>query len=175
MLITARKNKVMEIGPVFRAENSNTARHLTEFVGLDMEMKFEENYHEVVEVLEGLMLFIFKGLKEEYAEQTELVRRWLGTEKVADFKLPEAGKVPRIPFSEGIKMLRESGWKEADGSELGDTDDLRYTSLQPLFPSKFLLTLLKSTPAEKRLGALVYEKYNTGMTKLACDFLWMTN
>jgi len=32
---------------VFRAENSRTHRHLTEFVGLDLEMAFNEHYHEV--------------------------------------------------------------------------------------------------------------------------------
>lgn len=32
---------------VFRAEDSNTHRHLTEFVGLDLEMAFNEHYHEV--------------------------------------------------------------------------------------------------------------------------------
>jgi aspartyl-tRNA synthetase len=32
---------------VFRAEDSNTHRHLTEFVGLDLEMAFQEHYHEV--------------------------------------------------------------------------------------------------------------------------------
>ena len=32
---------------VFRAEDSNTHRHLCEFVGLDLEMAFNEHYHEV--------------------------------------------------------------------------------------------------------------------------------
>ena len=32
---------------VFRAEDSNTHRHLTEFVGLDLEMAFDSHYHEV--------------------------------------------------------------------------------------------------------------------------------
>jgi hypothetical protein len=32
---------------VFRAEDSNTHRHMTEFVGLDLEMAFNEHYHEV--------------------------------------------------------------------------------------------------------------------------------
>ncbi|KAJ4286826.1 aspartate--tRNA ligase dps1 [Kalmusia sp. IMI 367209] len=54
----------MEIGPVFRVENSNTARHLTEFTGLDLEMEFQEHYHEVMGVLEDLLLFIFKELNE---------------------------------------------------------------------------------------------------------------
>ena len=34
---------------VFRAEDSNTHRHLTEFIGLDIEMTFNEHYHEVSE------------------------------------------------------------------------------------------------------------------------------
>lgn len=117
MLIAARFERVFEVNPVFRAENSNTARHLTEFTGLDMEMAFEENYHEVVEVLERLMLYIFNGLKTRYKRETDLVR---SIYHVDEFKLPEAGKVPRLPFSEGIQMLRD------DGVDIGDYDDLRH-------------------------------------------------
>jgi aspartyl/asparaginyl-tRNA synthetase len=116
MLIASRFQRVMEIGPVFRAENSNTARHLTEFTGLDLEMEFQEHYHEVMGVLEDLMLFIFKELNVRFKRETDLVR---GVYHVDEFKLPESGKVPRIPFTEGIKMLREAG------EELNDYDDLR--------------------------------------------------
>ncbi|KAH7079276.1 aspartyl-tRNA synthetase-like protein [Paraphoma chrysanthemicola] len=133
MLIASRFQKVMEIGPVFRAENSNTARHLTEFTGLDLEMEFQENYHEVMGVLEDLMLFIFGELNTRYKKETDLVR---GVYHIDEFKLPESGKVPRIPFKEGIAMLREAG------EELGDYDDL-------------------TTPQEKHLGRLVLQKYNT--------------
>ncbi|OQN96605.1 hypothetical protein B0A48_17035 [Cryoendolithus antarcticus] len=133
MLIAARFEKVMEVGPIFRSENSNTARHLTEFTGLDMEMAFEEDYHEVVSLLEELILSICEGLRTRYKKETDLVR---SIYHVEEFKLPEAGKVPRLPFSEGIAMLRE------DGVEIGDFDDL-------------------STPDEKRLGALVLKKYGT--------------
>ena len=38
MAISSDLERVYEIGPVFRAENSNTRRHLCEFTGLDMEM-----------------------------------------------------------------------------------------------------------------------------------------
>ena len=133
MLIAARMEKVYEVGPVFRAENSNTARHLTEFTGLDLEMEIQEHYHEAVEVIENLMLHIFNGLRSKYKKETDLIR---SIYNVPEFKLPEAGKVVRLPFWEGIKMLRE------DGVELGDYDDL-------------------STPDEKHLGRLVLEKYNT--------------
>ncbi|KAF2752341.1 aspartyl-tRNA synthetase [Sporormia fimetaria CBS 119925] len=133
MLICSRFQKVMEIGPVFRAENSNTARHLTEFTGLDLEMEFSEHYHEVMRVLEDLMLFIFRELNARYKKETDLVR---SVYNVEDFKLPSSGNVPRIPFTEGIAMLR------AAGEQLGDYDDL-------------------TTPQEKLLGKLVLEKYGS--------------
>lgn len=53
---------VFEIGPVFRAENSNTHRHLTEFVGLDVEMRIFEHYYEVLDLAEELFHYIFTHL-----------------------------------------------------------------------------------------------------------------
>lgn len=47
MAICSDMTRVFETGPVFRAENSNTHRHMTEFTGLDFEMAFNEHYHEV--------------------------------------------------------------------------------------------------------------------------------
>lgn len=43
-------DRVFEIGPVFRAENSNTHRHLCEFTGMDFEMAIYEHYYEVLDV-----------------------------------------------------------------------------------------------------------------------------
>lgn len=74
MLITSDFDRVFEIAPVFRAENSYTHRHLTEFVGLDLEMVFEEHYHEVLELIEELFMFIFKGFESRYAKEIETVR-----------------------------------------------------------------------------------------------------
>lgn len=47
MAICADFSKVYTIGSVFRAEDSNTHRHLTEFIGLDLEMAFDFHYYEV--------------------------------------------------------------------------------------------------------------------------------
>ena len=38
-----------------------------------MEMEILEDYHEVVDILEKLMLFIFNGLNERYGKETELI------------------------------------------------------------------------------------------------------
>lgn len=51
--------------PVFRAEDSNTHRHLTEFVGLDIEMAFNYHYHEVIDSITDTMVQIFKGLRDK--------------------------------------------------------------------------------------------------------------
>lgn len=74
MLITSDFERVFEIAPVFRAENSFTHRHLTEFVGLDLEMAFEEHYHEVLELIEEMFMFIFRGFETRYSKEIETVR-----------------------------------------------------------------------------------------------------
>jgi aspartyl-tRNA synthetase len=61
---------VFEVGPVFRAENSNTNRHLCEFTGLDFEMTIREHYYEVLDVFSDLFIHIFDELNAKF--QTEL-------------------------------------------------------------------------------------------------------
>ncbi|EIW62843.1 aspartyl-tRNA synthetase cytoplasmic [Trametes versicolor FP-101664 SS1] len=135
MCIAADMDRVFEIGPVFRAENSNTHRHLTEFTGLDLEMAIDSHYHEVVDLLDDLFKAIFKGLQSKFRDEIETVKQYYPSDDVVILD-----KTPRLRFSEGIQMLKDSGWKEDDGSELSETDDL-------------------STRAEQRLGQLVKEKY----------------
>lgn len=66
--------RVFEIGPVFRAEQSNTHRHLTEFHGMDLEMVINEHYYEVLDVFSDLFIYIFEGLKSRFASEIEAVR-----------------------------------------------------------------------------------------------------
>ena len=40
---------------MFRAKNSNTHRYLTEFTGFDLEMSFENHYHEVLDVIDDTL------------------------------------------------------------------------------------------------------------------------
>ncbi|KAI1337124.1 aspartyl-tRNA synthetase [Xylariaceae sp. FL0016] len=135
--IAGGRKRVYCIGPVFRAENSNTPRHMTEFTGLDLEMEIEDHYHEVRDMIEGLMIHIFKGLETKCKEQIELIRAIYPSEP---FLLPEPGKEVRLTFAEGQKLLREEGPEEF--RNVTDDEDM-------------------STPQEKALGALVRKKYNT--------------
>jgi aspartyl-tRNA synthetase len=54
--IAGGRKRVFSVGPVFRAENSNTPRHMTEFTGLDMEMEIKKDYREVVVCISQLQV-----------------------------------------------------------------------------------------------------------------------
>jgi aspartyl/asparaginyl-tRNA synthetase len=66
MAIAADFDRVFTVGAVFRAEDSNTHRHLTEFVGLDLEMAFKYHYHEVLDTIANTFTDMFKGLRDKY-------------------------------------------------------------------------------------------------------------
>lgn len=124
-------DRVFEIGPVFRAEDSNTNRHLCEFTGLDMEMTIKEHYFEVLDMLGDLLVHIFNGLETRYKAELDVIKSQYPFE---DFKCKSP--VLKINFKEGVKMLKEAG------IEQGALEDL-------------------STETEKALGRLVKEKYDT--------------
>lgn len=44
---------------MFRAENSHTHRHLCEFIGLDIEMAINQSYHELMDVMAELFVYVF--------------------------------------------------------------------------------------------------------------------
>ncbi|KAG9127355.1 aspartate--tRNA ligase dps1 [Ceratobasidium sp. 392] len=131
MAIAADFERVYEVGPVFRAENSFTHRHLTEFTGLDLEMTIEEHYHEVVDVLDDMLLHIFSGLKARYSADIESIRR---VYPATEFTWLE--KTLRLHWKDAIALLRENK------VEVDDFEDF-------------------NTETEKLLGRLVKEKYNT--------------
>jgi aspartyl-tRNA synthetase len=117
MAIAADFERVYEIGPVFRAENANTHRHLTEFMGLDLEMTIEEHYHEVVELLDGLFKHLFKGLKEKYRKEIDAV----GTQFPADeFKWKE--ETLKLTFSQAVDLLVQDGVDRAILDDIKSVD-----------------------------------------------------
>lgn len=131
MAICAEFDRVFTVGAVFRAEDSNTHRHLTEFVGLDLEMAFNYHYHEVLDVIGDMFVNIFKGLQTQYAEEITLVNKQFPAEP---FKFLEPSLV--MDYKEGVRMLQQAGIKMEEDEDL-------------------------STPNEKLLGRLVKAKYDT--------------
>ncbi|XP_068923955.1 aspartate--tRNA ligase, cytoplasmic isoform X3 [Petaurus breviceps papuanus] len=97
MCICADFEKVFCIGPVFRAEDSNTHRHLTEFVGLDIEMAFNYHYHEVVDEIADTLVQIFKGLQESTPNE-KLLGRLVKEKYDTDFYILDKYPLAVRPF-----------------------------------------------------------------------------
>uniref|UniRef100_A0A183CAJ1 Aspartate--tRNA ligase, cytoplasmic n=1 Tax=Globodera pallida TaxID=36090 RepID=A0A183CAJ1_GLOPA len=131
MAIAGDFDRVFTIGSVFRAEDSNTHRHLTEFIGLDLEMAFHFHYHEVIQTIAELFIEMFKYLQGNFVAEVEAVRRQYPAEPFLFTPSPLI-----LQYPQAVDMLR------AAGVDQGDEDDL-------------------STPNEKLLGRLVREKYLT--------------
>jgi aspartyl-tRNA synthetase len=79
-------------------------------------MEFDEHYHEVLEVIEGLFVFLFNELNKRFSKEIEIVRKQYPVE---EFKLPKDGKVLRLNFAEGIQLLKDSG------EEISEFDDMK--------------------------------------------------
>jgi ergosteryl-3beta-O-L-aspartate synthase len=136
MAIASDFGRVYEVGPVFRAENSNTHRHMTEFIGLDIEMAIHEHYHEALHVIDGVFKSIFHTIYTHYRPEVDAIKRYFPHEDLAWLD-----STPIIPFTEGLQMLFESGFVEENGQPP------KYEDL--------------SRAAELRLGQLVKAKFNT--------------
>lgn len=140
MAIAADFERVYEIGPVFRAENANTHRHMTEFMGLDLEMAIEEHYHEVMELLDDLFKHIFSGLREKYKKEIEVVRTAF---PASEFKWREGPEgTLKLTFKEAVDLLVE------DGVPRENLDDIEYVQHEPrlIFGS---LTICLAVPRMK--------------------------
>ncbi|KAK3315909.1 hypothetical protein B0H66DRAFT_479898 [Apodospora peruviana] len=137
MSISADFGRVFEIGPVFRAEDSNTHRHLTEYTGMDLEMAINSDYHEALNIIDNLMKSIFKGIYERFRKEVDVIKTRFPHED-----LVWLDKTPVLPFKEAIALLNASGWTDDHGKPASDLEDL-------------------STRAEIRLGQVIKEKYGT--------------
>ena len=60
--------KVFTVAHAYRAEPSVTTRHLTEYVGLDVEMGFIDSWTDVMDTAENLVKEIFKAVKEKHQD-----------------------------------------------------------------------------------------------------------
>ena len=105
MCIAADFEGVYEVGPVFRAEHSNTPKHLCEFTGMDFEMPFKNHYFEVVEIIGEMFRFIFKELNARFSTHLNIVNEQYPFEP---FVMNE-GELIKIKFVDACEMLKEIG------------------------------------------------------------------
>jgi len=110
MLMSTGLDRIYEIGPAFRAEHSNTNRHVTEFMSFDGEMSWIDNMGDVMRMIEKIINHVLEGLKEKGAKQLAL----LGKEVIVQ-KAP----YPTLTYADCISMLKKTGFEIKDGDDLG--------------------------------------------------------
>mmetsp|Transcript_7911 Transcript_7911/g.13339 ORF Transcript_7911/g.13339 Transcript_7911/m.13339 type:complete len:516 (+) Transcript_7911:51-1598(+) len=119
MALSADFSRVFEIGPVFRAENSNTRRHLCEYTGLDIEMEIFSHYNEVLSVLHYLFRYIFNGLEERYALELSVIRKQYPSEPALISEDPLI-----IHWHDAMDMLEGAGFLPDRDDDLSSQDEL---------------------------------------------------
>ncbi len=116
-LLAASLERVFEIGPAWRAEESDTPYHLSEFISIDIEAAFMD-YNDVMKVLENVVYEVIKAVKQENAEELSIL----------NYEPPEVSlPLPRITYREAIETLQKHGLAIPFGEDLS-TPELRVLS-----------------------------------------------
>ena len=107
-VLTGCFERVFEVGPIFRAEEHDTPRHLNEAISIDIEVAYA-TAEDVMKILEDLIVEVFSDVKRKCAEEL----------KTLNHKL-EVPKKPfqRLTYDEVLKKLERAGVKVPWGEDL---------------------------------------------------------
>ncbi|HLB66941.1 MAG TPA: aspartate--tRNA(Asn) ligase [Thermoplasmata archaeon] len=112
MLMATGFDRVYEIAPAFRAEPSDTVRHLTEFVSFDGEVAWIDNQEDFLRILESLLADGFEFVRNQARDALNILD--------VDLRIPRL-PLPRVSYVEALDILREHGKRVRDGHDL-DTE-----------------------------------------------------
>jgi nondiscriminating aspartyl-tRNA synthetase len=115
-------DRVFEIGPYFRAENSHTVRHLSEFTSIDIEAAFLD-YEDVMDILEKVVRKVATELHEKHRADLQ----------AADSKELSVSKIDRLTYEQCLEELAKDGEKLQFGDDLSDSALRRLGELHPGF------------------------------------------
>ncbi len=100
--------KVYTFGPTFRAENSNTPRHLAEFWMVEPEMAFFE-LEDTMDLAERNLKHIFHDLMEKCPEDLEFFQQRIDPTAIQTLQQVLQSQFVRISYTEAIEILLASG------------------------------------------------------------------
>ena len=101
LMVGSGLERVFEIGPIFRAEEHNTPRHLNEATMIDFESAFID-HEEAMDVCEGTLTAAYEAVEENCREELEA----LGCAEA--FESPD-GEFPRLTYEEAIERINATG------------------------------------------------------------------
>lgn len=135
-LLAASFERVFEIGPAWRAEESDTPYHLSEFISIDVEAAFFD-YKDAMELLEEVIHTVIKSIEKENQEDLKILKHVL-----PNLSIP----LPRISYTEALEILRKKGVDIKFGDDLG-TPELRLLASEIESPLYFVIEFPTKTRA----------------------------
>ena len=112
MAIVSGLERVFEVAPAFRAENSNTYRHATEYTSFDVEFAYINSYEDVMDLEEDLIIAGLTKVKEKYEKEINDI---FNTEVIIPTK-----PFPRIKLQDLYKELHDRYGYEIPTEDIGD-------------------------------------------------------
>jgi asparaginyl-tRNA synthetase len=103
-------SKIYTFGPTFRAENSNTPRHLAEFWMIEPEIAFcdlEQN----MRIAEEFVKYVLSYVLEHCAEDMAFFEKWVEPGIIASLDAVAKAEFARMTYTEAISALEKSGQK----------------------------------------------------------------
>ena len=144
MAMASGFERFFEVAPCFRAENSNTSRHATEFTSFDVEMSYIDSYEDVMDLEEEMLRYSFTKLKENYGDK---IKEIYGE----DINLPK-DKFPKVRLKDLYDILEKDynlKVNEDDKVDLNaEAERLAGIYAKEKFNSDFIFII--DFPAEKR-------------------------
>lgn len=101
---------IYTFGPTFRAENSNTPRHLSEFWMIEPEMAFYE-IADNMDLAEEFIKYCISYALENCQDDIQFLNDHFDKELIDRLNFVLANDFVRLPYTEGVKILEESGEK----------------------------------------------------------------
>lgn len=101
-------SKVYTFGPTFRAENSNTTRHLAEFWMVEPEIAFA-NLDDAAGLAEQLLKYVFKAVLDERMDDMKFFAERVDKDAIARLERFIASDFAQIDYTDAIKILETCG------------------------------------------------------------------
>ncbi len=160
--------RIYTFGPTFRAENSNTVRHASEFWMIEPEAAFYE-LEDNMELAEEFLKYLIRYALDNCREDLEFMNKMWDPELIERLKFVVDNDFQRLDYTEGIEILKASGRKFEFPCEWGD--DLQSEHERYLVEEHFKRpVILINYP--KAIKAFYMKQNDDGRTVRAMDVLF---
>ncbi len=160
-------DKVYTFGPAFRAENSYTTRHASEFWMMEPEMAFAD-INDNMDLEEKMLKYLINYILKEIPEEMEFFDRFIENGLIERLKKLANSTFRRMTYTEGIELLEKSGKKFEYPVKWGidlQTEHERYLCEEVVGGPVFL------TDYPKEIKAFYMRVNDDGKTVAAVDLL----